>query len=151
MINFKTIDRASVKTEALLILHDLDQKFFPQPWNEFSWTEIFSTTSERLIITILNDDEILGFVLFEISFVDSFAHLLKILIKPDMRHKGSGLQLMNQGLEALKKQQIKTVFLEVEENNLAAIGLYERIGFKTIHKKNHFYSNGATALIMTLE
>jgi ribosomal-protein-alanine N-acetyltransferase len=152
MINFNFLDRASVEnTEALFILRDLDQNYFPQPWDSVSWSEIFNTSAYRLIIQILEDNHVIGFLLLEISFVDSFAHLLKIIIHPTERQKGLGMCLINEGLRQLKERSIKTIFLEVEENNISAIKIYQHAGFKIIHKKKQFYSNGADALIMTLE
>nr|BDT28646.1 GNAT family N-acetyltransferase [Bacteriovorax sp. HI3] len=146
MTKFSIIDKASALTpEALSFLKDYDQRFFPTPWDEKSWEQVFDSASERFIL--LADD---GFVLFDINGADSFAHLLKILVNPDKRGAGLGKALLSEAIEILKSRGMKTFFLEVEENNDSAIGLYQTAGFKIIHKKKHFYSNGATAFIMTL-
>ncbi len=146
MTKFIIIDKASALTpEALSFLKDYDLRFFPTPWDEKSWEQVFDSASERFIL--LGDD---GFALFDINGADSFAHLLKILINPDKRGTGLGRAILSEALEILKRQGVKTFFLEVEENNDSAIRLYQTAGFKIIHKKKHFYSNGATALIMTL-
>ena len=151
-LNFEILNKASAdNAEALLHLESLDQKFFPQPWDKNSWQTLFNSHSERWLLKCVLDSETIGFSLFELSFVDSFAHLLKILINPHKRQKGWGLELLNESLKGLRAQGIKSFFLEVEEGNLSAIKLYQKAGFKIIHKKPQFYNNGATALIMTLE
>lgn len=142
---------SELKTETLFRLKNLDENYFPQPWDAASWDCVFSTGALRLIVTIEEKDEFLGFALFEYSPADSFSHLLKILIDPQKRQKGLGQNLLDYSIKELKDLEIMTVFLEVEEENMKAIRLYEKNQFKVIHKKKHFYSNGATALIMTLE
>lgn len=145
--HFTLIDKASELTpEALLFLKTIDQAYFPTPWNDDSWSNLFLEGAERFVV--MGDQ---GFALFDISVADSFAHLLKIVVNPEVRGQGLGRELLKESLNQLKKRSIHSFFLEVEEENLAAIKLYEGAGFQVVHKKKHFYSNGATALIMTLD
>jgi ribosomal-protein-alanine N-acetyltransferase len=151
-INYKIIERVSAQNaETLFRLRDLDQKYFPQPWDDLSWANLFSTNAERFAVVLEVENDLVGFSLLEISFVDSFAHLLKIIIDPEKRQSGLGHSLLQESITILQERGIKSFFLEVEEKNLAAIKLYERAGFKIIHKKKQFYSNGSNAIIMTLE
>lgn len=145
--HFTLIDKASELTpEALLFLKTTDQAYFPTPWDDDSWSNLFLEGADRFVLVA---DK--GFALFDVSIADSFAHLLKIVLNPEVRGKGLGKELLNESLNQLKKRSIHSFFLEVEEGNLSAIKLYESVGFQVIHKKKHFYSNGATALIMTLD
>lgn len=149
--NFISINKASELTsEALLFLKTTDQTYFPTPWSDESWNHLFKEGSERFILMV-REELFLGFALFDISIADSFAHLLKISVIPKARGRKVGEILLNQALQELKMQSIRSFFLEVEEVNISAIRLYEKMGFKTVHKKKHFYSNGASALIMTLD
>ena len=148
---FISIDNASALTpEALSSLKDLDQSFFPTPWSSESWDKVFYTLGEKYILISEGDGSVMGFTLFDINGADSFAHLLKILVNPNVRGLGIGKALLNKALDELKLRGIKDFFLEVEEHNNPAINLYESVGFKIIHQKKQFYSNGATALIMTM-
>lgn len=147
-LQFIQIDSASAESaEALLVLAQLDQQFFPQPWDKESWTKL---TESKFLLSMHKDSEVLGFSLFDVSFVDSFAHLLKILTIPSIRGQGLGKNLLNESIEQLKGRGIREFFLEVEVQNLSAIHVYQQSGFKIIHRKSRFYSNGADALIMTL-
>lgn len=149
--HFIIIDNASdLTSEALSFLKDLDGRFFPTPWSPESWEKTFFEGASRFIVLLKNDGELVGFTLFDENAADSFAHLLKILIDPKVRTSGFGRALLNEAIEILKRRGVKTFFLEVEEHNDSAIRLYEKVGFKVIHKKKQFYSNGASALIMTL-
>ncbi len=133
-----------------MFLKATDQAYFPTPWTDESWDNLFSEGSERFVL-IIGEASFLGFALFDVSDADSFAHLLKISIIPEARGRKMSEILMNKALEQLKRRGIHSYFLEVEEGNIPAIKLYEKMGFKVVHKKKHFYSNGASALIMTLD
>ena len=144
------------KTSALLAdvlfqLKDLDLKYFPKPWGPESWENIFEESCERFILVDKRDDRVLGFILFELNVVDSFAHLIKILVNPESRGAKIGKNLLNEAMKLLKERGISHFFLEVEEENNVARNLYESVGFKMIHKKKHFYSNGGSAIIMSLD
>ncbi len=145
------IDKTSALTaDVLFVLKDLDSKYFPTPWDSFSWDHVLSNGADRFILIDERDASIPGFILFDLNVVDSFAHLLKILVNPENRGQRIGKDLLNEAVSVLKKRGIKTYFLEVEEENVVARNLYENTGFKVIHKKKHFYSNGGTAIIMKL-
>jgi len=131
-------------------LFDLDQKFFPTPWSSESWSQLFSG-HERSLMTLAAHHEIIGFVLFDLSHADSFAHLLKILVHPEFREKGLARQLLEKSLLGLKNEGLHHFFLEVEEDNHAAQKLYQSCGFKVIHRKKDFYGNVRAALIMTAD
>ncbi|NOT77982.1 MAG: ribosomal protein S18-alanine N-acetyltransferase [Bacteriovoracaceae bacterium] len=133
-------------------LYELDQHHFPIPWTKQAWQSYFDSHSDYLIMAYFesNSPQVLGFALWQTSAADSFAHLLKIAVDSHFRQKGAGEKIMKASLTALNSKQIKDYFLEVEENNSAAVTLYKKMGFKTIHKKEKFYSNGEAALIMTL-
>lgn len=145
------IDKTSaLEADVLFSLKDLDQKFFPMPWDDASWDKLFDSGADRFVLVDKREDQVVGFALFETNDVDSFAHLLKILVNPDNRGLKIGKDLLIEAMTILKKQGIKNYFLEVEEGNLVAFAIYEKMGFKVVHKKKHFYSNGGTAIIMTL-
>lgn len=131
---------------------ELDQHHFPVPWTNQAWHSFFESHNDYLITAYFepSSPQILGFALWQNSLADSFAHLLKIVVSSQSRQMGAGEKIMKASIAALRAKQIKDYFLEVEENNRAAVALYKKMGFKTIHKKEKFYSNGEAALIMTL-
>jgi ribosomal-protein-alanine N-acetyltransferase len=148
---YTSIDRAeNLNASALCALFQLDQDYFPTPWSKDAWDNVLLPISHRYLLIVEDNDVVKGFALFETSIADSFAHLLKIIINPNSRKSGLGKNLLKESVKLLMSRDIKTFFLEVEENNTVAINLYKSMGFKIIHQKKQFYSSGATALIMTL-
>ena len=147
---YTSIDQASdLKSEALLFLAEMDQDYFPTPWSREAWDKLFQSIGQKYLLIIAEGDQaIMGFALLDVSVADSFAHLLKIVVSPNFRGLGVGRKILSSSLKDLSSRGIKSFFLEVEEYNNVAINLYESHGFKIIHKKKHFYSSGANALIM---
>ena len=65
-----------------------------------------------------------------------------------MRGKGYARELLEFFVEKNLSDNNKIAFLEVEENNQAAIDLYEKFSFRNVGIRNKYYSNNENALIM---
>jgi len=93
---------------------------------------------------------IAGFAL--IRTVADEAELLTIAVEPRWRGKGVGRALMDAVFADLMMSPARRMFLEVDEQNHAAIRLYEKLGFSTISARKGYYSrpdgSAATALVM---
>ncbi len=57
---------------------------------------------------------------------------MNIVVKKDKRKLGIGSKLLEEILKSAKKLEAKTVTLEVNENNLPAIKLYQKYGFQKV-------------------
>jgi ribosomal-protein-alanine N-acetyltransferase len=128
-------------------LSELDRQFFPTPWSLDSWNNLF-IDHDRLLMIIKFNESIIGLCLFDKSVEDSFAHLLKILIHPQLRNKGLSKKLLSSALANLEVLGCLHFFLEVEENNCMAQRLYLGLDFQVIHRKKNFYGHNRSALIM---
>jgi ribosomal-protein-alanine N-acetyltransferase len=93
---------------------------------------------------------IAGFAL--IRTVADEAELLTIAVEPRWRGKGVGRALMDAAFADLMMSPARRMFLEVDEQNHAAIRLYEKLGFSTISSRKGYYpradGSAATALVM---
>lgn len=125
-----------------------DAAFFPRPWSKDLWKGCLN--AEHLISLILDlNNKIVGYSLFYKNAADSFAHLYKIQVNPVLRGHKLGQRLLSETLKELEQSGFKEFFLEVEAQNVVAQNLYLKNGFKLIHRKKKFYSDGQDALIMT--
>ena len=69
------------------------------------------------------------------------AELLKIAVSPLMRQRGAATALLLH-LEGLSRDQgAEAVFLEVRAANMAAIRLYQKLGYLTVGCRRQYYSN----------
>lgn len=81
--------------------------------------------------------EIVGYAIF--SAVEDEAHILNLVVKPACQHQGYGRIILQFVLASLVQNHIKTVSLEVAENNAAALRLYQSLGFSQQGKRKQYY------------
>jgi [ribosomal protein S18]-alanine N-acetyltransferase len=80
------------------------------------------------------------------------AEILTIVVDPRLRRQGCGERLLASHLARLTRQGVATVFLEVDESNVAALALYRLHGFVEKGMRKGYYAKPdgtrANALIM---
>ena len=113
----------------------IEQMVQSHPWTKAQFQEAVegyqSTVIER-------NGNVVGFCILQ-PVVDE-ANLLLMAIDPNMQGQGLGFQLLDASIELLKNQPVQ-IFLEVRENNKAAIALYEKTGFHQIDLRRNYYPN----------
>ena len=91
-----------------------------------------------------------GFVLSRL--IDGEAEILSIAVAAARRGRGLARALLDLHLRRLAGLGARTVFLEVDEDNVAARALYERAGFREIGRRPGYYRQdrdaAATALVL---
>ncbi len=103
-------------------------------------TEIDSALAIVLVAQI--DSNIVGY-LYALDFEDN-ADLLSIFVDESYRLNSIGYNLIN---ELQKMCNSETITLEVSSENVGAIALYRKSGFKEVGLRKKYY-NEADALIM---
>lgn len=64
--------------------------------------------------------------------VPGAAYLRNIVVKPELRQKGLGALVLEQGLAVARDMNRKTVALRVDPANAAAVNFYRKNGFTTV-------------------
>lgn len=90
-----------------------------------------------------SNGEIAGFVIGKIyqDEKSSTGHILTIDVSPKYRRKGIGLKLLQELERILKERGVKACFLEAREDNIAALSLYRKHGYKEAGKLKNYYGN----------
>ena len=102
----------------------------------------------RLDLLIL-DESVIGFVNYWL--VSDEVHLLSLATHPDHQRCGYGLRLMQRLLAVASDRSSRCVTLEVRRSNVAAIALYERLGFEHVAVRAGYYADDhEDALVMLL-
>jgi len=78
-----------------------------------------------------------GFIVSRIGADE--AEILSVAIDPGYRGRGLSRDLLLTHLGHLAGRGVRTVFLEVEENNQPARRLYQRTGFATVGRRERYY------------
>ena len=115
-------------------------------WNEKILQDEFNNENSEYYV-LVNNDDIIGFG--GLWFNIDEAHIMNIAVREDLRKNGYGTVILNYLVEIAKERKKTCITLEVRENNLAAIGLYEKIGFEVVGRRKKYYENKFDAIIMT--
>lgn len=94
--------------------------------------------SKCLVLTLENN--VIGFIVYSIIY--DRAEIIDIIIHPSFRGKSYGTLLLKWALEDIKNNSCNNVTLEVNVNNLPAILLYKKLGFKLAAVRKGYYNNG---------
>ena len=78
------------------------------------------------------------------------ATIAQIAVHPELQHKQLGSAMMDEIVNDCYAKKVRTLTLEVRENNEKAIKFYLKHGFKKELVKPHYYSNGDNAIYMIL-
>lgn len=128
----------------------LESTCFVAPWGlEDIKYELSSNPVSNVWVIENSQGTVLGFIDYWITF-DS-ATVCQICINPMFRKMGLGTILLNEMIKDCKANRVRNITLEVRENNLNAINLYEKVGFKKILVKKEYYTNGDNAIYMVKE
>lgn len=106
---------------------------------------IFELRTGAGIGAFLPNDELVGFILFHpnIDHVD----ISYLASRHDMQNQGIMTRLMQ---ALMHEQKTLPLWLEVHEGNLTARKFYEKLAFKEVGQRRHYYrDNGAAVLYST--
>jgi ribosomal protein S18 acetylase RimI-like enzyme len=73
-----------------------------------------------------------------------------LAVDPAMRGCSLGRRLLSRVVQALRRCGVRSVYLEVRVDNVAAIGLYQRMGFVSVRPLPDYYAEGSDGLSMRL-
>jgi [ribosomal protein S18]-alanine N-acetyltransferase len=93
---------------------------------------------------------LVGFILSRIAGRE--AEILSIAVASSRRGKGLAKQLLDLNLRRLAGLGVRAVFLEVGDDNVPALRLYRRAGFREVGRRQGYYRDQAgkasTALVL---
>jgi ribosomal-protein-alanine N-acetyltransferase len=117
-------------------LAELHGASFHRGWGEGEFESMLGETN-TLVHRLRLGRKTIGFAVSRMGADE--AEVLSIAIDP--RHRGQGLsqKLLLIHLGHLAGRGVRTIFLEVEENNQPAIKLYERSGFIVVGRRERYY------------
>lgn len=120
-------------------------------WSKNSfYQELSNKLAHYYCVVDTNTNELLAYIGYWQILEE--AHITTLAVHPNYRNNQLAQILLMTLIDDCYKQMIKYITLEVRESNLAAISLYEKLGFSSIgQRKNYYQDNGENALIMFTE
>jgi ribosomal-protein-alanine acetyltransferase len=130
-------------------LYEIEKQCFGQ--------EAFTKQQLTYLLTAYNaiglaarvNSEIAGFAIarVDIGRNTSFGHILTVDIAPAYRRKGVAQKLLQEIEAIFREKGIKECRLEVREDNVAALNLYQKLGYKKVGRLEKYYG-GAHGLYL---
>lgn len=111
--------------------------FGTEAWNRRALAELLAMPGAQGRLALDEADNPVGLSLS--LFVVDTAELLTLAVIPDNRCCGIGGQLVREFLECANRSLATNAFLEVAEDNLPAISLYNRLGFRFESRRPDYY------------
>ena len=134
-------------------IYNLERKSFKK--DSFSKELIHNLIIKNTYFFKLIDDElsnsIIGFII-TIQDRDERVNLINLLIRKGERKRGYGSFLLRYTLEKVKtSDEIKTIVLNVNSKNKAAISLYQKFNFRIAKRIENYYRDKQSAYLMILD
>lgn len=146
------MDNIEVSNMTLLDLEcisDILQYDFDDFWSVSTLKSELLNPNSKYIIAKLNNS-IVGFAGIWKSVDD--VHITNIVVNKNFRKQNIGSTMLSKLIELAKLEpNISSITLEVNSNNIDAIKLYEKFGFKVVGLRKKYYNNIDDAIIYTKE
>ena len=109
---------------------------FHRGWGEGEF-EAMLTERNTLVDRLRLGRKVIGFAVSRMAADE--AEILSVAIDTSQRGRGLSRNLLMTHLGHLAGRGVRTIFLEVEENNHPARRLYERAGFGVVGRRERYY------------
>ena len=116
----------------------------PEQWSKRSWLGELVMDNRRVLIA--RAASTVGVITWSVT--GELAELLRLVVAPAHRRTGIGTQLVEAGIEAVRRAGARAAMLEVGYTNEPAIALYQRLGFEQLRVRENYYGPGEHALIL---
>jgi len=67
------------------------------------------------------------------------AHVLNLCVRPEAQGNGLGRRMLTQMIALARRHGADTLLLEVRPSNLAALHLYQKMGFNEVGSRKNYY------------
>ena len=146
-MSYNNVKISKMTIEDLNTISNILFSDFDDFWNIHTLEEELKNESSYYLVAKI-DNKIVGFA--GMKTVLDEADIMNIVTRKDFRNSGIGSTLFKQLIHFAKENGIKKLTLEVNENIIPAIHLYEKFGFKKIAIREKYYNNIHTAIVMQL-
>ena len=122
----------------------IEKKSFDRDaWDRELFLDYLGQSDRSVFLVAVIDRRVVGYALAFHSRMRAELH--SIAVAPTARGRGVAVGLLRRVIRLLQARGFQTVSLNVRIENMAAIGLYKRLGFRRVRRVNGYYEDGAAA------
>ncbi len=135
------MDFRLAKSTDITALNALEQQLFEGDKISPRQMKRFLHSDQAAIFVADSGEELAGYALLLFHQGTQLSRLYSIAVKPDFRGRRIAQNLVEQCERTALDQGSTTLRLEVREDNIAAINLYEKLGYNTLKLLIHYYDD----------
>jgi ribosomal-protein-alanine N-acetyltransferase len=131
-------------TEDAAFLARIHEQCFEERWDEASFHHLLERPGAfALLAKDAAGPDMQAFILIQVAADE--AELLSIGTLPRARRSGLARALVSEAMAEAARRNAQAMFLEVADDNLAALALYRGAGFAASGRRRSYYSRAAGA------
>lgn len=133
MIEYVLMEQAHVESVA-----KLEKICFNDPWSVNSIRNELDNPLSLWLVAV-DASKVVGYV--GSQSVLGWADMMNLAVAPEYRKQGIARKLITVLIEKLKENEVSCLTLEVRVSNLAAVTLYNSMGFVEVGRRPGYYHN----------
>lgn len=122
--------------EDVPFISKLEEKTFSMPWSADSFLEMISKADARYYVAE-RDGQLLGGC--GVLLIAGEGNITNVVIAPEARNQGIGTAMLRHLMQEGDREGLTAYTLEVRVSNVAAIHVYEKLGFVSAGIRPNFY------------
>jgi len=115
---------------------EVEQGSFEFSWGEDDFVRCLRQRNSIGMVAEYNE-RVVGFMIYELH--KTRLHILNFAVRPDMRHRSVGTQMIKKLSNGLSNQRRNRIVVEVRETNLPAQLFFRALKFRAITVLREFY------------
>ncbi len=115
----------------------IEEACFTDPWSAQGFGEVLAAPGSLALLGVSGDGAAIGYVLARRVLDES--EILNLAVIPGFRRQGLARRLLDQSVALLRRDGIRSVFLEVRPSNQPAQQLYLQFGFRPMGVRPNYY------------
>lgn len=134
-------------------LYEIEVKCFREDAFPPSYIMKFIRSPQYMTLVAVLEDKVVGFVAAALEHFGDYCvgHVYSIDVDPEYRRRGIGSLLLKSIEEDLRAAGAKACYLEAQKDNVAAINLYLKHGYKVVGTIRNYYGVGKDGLKLMRE
>jgi ribosomal-protein-alanine N-acetyltransferase len=143
-------------SEDSVTLSKIHEECFPRYWDSSAFTNFFAIENTRAVLAEKRvGPQVTPVAMMVYRVVHESSDIITLAVCHPWRRQGIANDMMARAIAHAKALGAKSMFLDVEDGNQPALGLYESLGFRQINRRKDYYKQKdgsfTDALVMTCE
>jgi len=125
----------SIREDDLLAIMEIERQAYPYPWTQGILRDCIRVGYSCWLYEVDKTIQAYGVM----SVAAGEAHILNLCVRPEIQGQGLGAKVLKHLIVMARRQGADTLLLEVRPSNLAALRLYQKLGFNEVGSRKNYY------------